>query len=450
VSVDNSYPSKRYASYVLFVLLLAHIVAFLDRQILALLIEPIKTELSVSDTQLGFLHGFAFAIFYTAMGIPLGRLADRTTRTRLIAVGVLFWSVATACCGLARQYWVLLLARVGVGIGEASLLPSAYSIISDMYPRRDRSRPISFFALGPFVGAGIAFLVGGFIVRAVSSSSGFELPFFGELSPWRLVFLIIAVPGLLVAALVLSLREPVRREKSGNSPDGAKGVSLRFATKFLMQQRRTYFSIYVGFSFLALMSFSFFAWIPTLLIRVHGFDVPGAGFLFGGILLLFGATGTFCGGLIADKLQQRGRQDAQLLVGVAAAACMLVGGAVTPLISQTNLMAMCLALTIFAHGIPVGMAPAALQAITPNEMRGQINAVYNLTVSFIGIGMGPLLVALFTDYVFEDASAVGRSLSAVSIIAGPPAILVLLYGLKPYRARLSEWTEQLPAERQHP
>jgi len=443
MSENTPYPGKRYASYVLVVLLLAHIVAFLDRQIIALLIDPIKTELSVSDTQLGFLHGFAFAIFYTAMGIPLGRLADRTTRTRLIAAGVLFWSVATACCGLARSYWVLLLARVGVGVGEASLLPSAYSIISDLYPRRQRSRPISLFALGPFLGAGVAFLVGGFVVRAVSSSNGIELPFLGEMSPWRLVFLIIALPGLVVAALVVSLSEPVRREKSGSAPDDSKGVSLRFATKFLMQQRRAYFSIYVGFSFLALMSFSFFAWIPSLLIRVHGFDVPGAGFLFGGILILFGASGTFCGGLIADKLQQRGRQDAQLLVGVAAAACMFVGGAITPLISQTNVMAVCLALTIFAHGIPVGMAPAALQSITPNEMRGQINAVYNLTVSFIGIGMGPLLVALFTDYVFADASAVGRSLSAVSMIAGPPAILILLYGLRPYRTRLSEWTAEL-------
>ena len=435
-------PNASCSRYVLFLLLLAHIVAFLDRQVLALMVDPVKQELALSDTQMGLLLGFAFALFYTAMGIPLGRLADRTNRTRLIAAGIALWSVMTALCGLAKSFSSLLLARIGVGVGEASLGPCAYSLIADLFPREERSRAVSLFALGPFIGAGVAFLVGGMIISAVSHGSGFELPLLGEISPWRLVLLIIAVPGLVLGIFILFLKEPARLERMHSGPGTSKNVSLRFAALFIKAHVRVYGCIFFGFSFIALMTFAYFAWIPTLLVRVHGFGIAQAGFIFGTLLLVFGATGTFCGGVLADRLIRKGSSDGQLRIGIMAALVMSVLGVITSSLSESNSMLVFLALTLFAHGVPVGMAPSALQAITPNEMRGQVIAVFNLTVSIIGIGMGPFLVAVATDYLFRDPLALGSSLALISAVAGSLAIAVLLIGRKAYQVRMDEWLPQ--------
>ncbi len=206
-----AYPPRRYAWFVVGVLTLAYIFSFIDRQILSLMVGPIQHDLEIGEKQMSLLMGASFAVFYTFFGIPLGRLADTRSRRGLIAVGIALWSFMTAGCGLARTFWQLALMRMGVGVGEASLSPSAYSLISDYFPPERRSTAMSVYSMGIYLGSGLAFILGGFITLLVSGRDTTPLPWIGELRSWQIVFLAVGLPGLLVALLLLTVREPVRR-----------------------------------------------------------------------------------------------------------------------------------------------------------------------------------------------------------------------------------------------
>jgi MFS family permease len=443
---SDHYPNPAYAWYVVVLLLLAYVVSFIDRQILALLIDPIKTDLGLTDTSISLLHGFAFAIFYTAMGIPIGRLADHRSRRGIIAVGVLFWSLMTAACGLARNFWQLLIARIGVGVGEASLLPSAYSLISDYFPPRKRSRPISVFALGPFVGAGMAYILGGAIIRIATAAPELVLPVLGTITPWRLTFMLVAIPGILVALLMLTVREPQRREMQAADSDGGKKKTLPLseAVRFVRDRSSAYFMLFLGFALLSMLSFAFFAWIPSFFIRTHGWSMGQVGLGFGLVVLICGPLGTLFGGYLADRLQARGQAHDQIgghqiKAGMISAVAMTVSSVAAMLMPTAASALAALALAMFFHGMPVSLAPSALQAVTPNQMRGQMVALFNLVVNVIGFGVGPTAVALVTDFVFADTAAVGWSLAIVAAIAGPLAFIVLRFAMKPYGVLVKNW-----------
>ena len=184
-SSEPDYPNPVFAWYVVVVLFLAYTLSFVERQIMSLLIGPIKRDLMISDTQISLLHGFAFAIFYTILGIPLGRLADRKNRTIIISVGIFLWSFMTALCGLARSFWSLFMTRIGVGVGEATLSPAAYSMISDYFPKEKRGLAISLYSMGVFFGAGMAYILGGLVVKLASQAGITTLPVLGQVRPWQ-------------------------------------------------------------------------------------------------------------------------------------------------------------------------------------------------------------------------------------------------------------------------
>jgi MFS family permease len=199
-SSEDEYGSPTYAWYVVTILLFAYVTSFLDRTILTLLVEPIRESLGISDLQLSLLHGFAFAIFYVSLGVPIARYADSHNRVRLISVGVLVWSLMTAVCGLAKNFTHMFLARVGVGIGEATLSPAAYSIISDYFPVEKRPRAYSIYQTGIYIGMGLAMIIGGYVIAVVPS---IEMPFYGHMEPWQVVFLLVGLPGILIFLLLL-------------------------------------------------------------------------------------------------------------------------------------------------------------------------------------------------------------------------------------------------------
>jgi len=439
---DNKLTSGgSYAWYVVAVLLFAYMVAFVDRQILSLLVQPIKRDLGVTDTQISLLAGFAFAIFYTVLGVPIARLADRTNRKYLICVGVFLWSVMTAVCGLTKSYWQLFLARVGVGIGEATLSPAAYSMMADYFPPNKLARAIGVYAMGLYIGAGIAMLTGSAVVSLVIEAGAVEYPIVGKLYPWQLTFFVVALPGLLVLAFMATVKEPPRREavSVGQQQLTAAGsVPIAEIARFLRANRRMVIAHLMGFLSLGTVVSAYLVWAPEFLRRTHDFSVPQAGTIYGLCLLFFGGAGPYVGGWFAEWLSRRGYRDAEMRASMLLGCAMVPFAVMAPLApGGVSAIAMLAILTFFLSA-PQGLAPTIIQLIAPNRMRAQVTALFMLIAVLAGFSLGPYLVAWFTDSVFGDEAAISYSLAIVGGILTPIGVLCLWYGMKPFAERRTE------------
>jgi MFS family permease len=429
-----THPSLARASSSLGILVLAYTFSFIDRTILAMLVGPIKAELSLSDTQISLLTGLAFAIFYTALGLPFGTIVDRGSRRGLAALGVAIWSVMTALCGAAGNYWSLLAARIGVAAGEATLSPAAYSLIPDLFRPEHRSRAQGVYAMGACFGSGLAFLIGGWTIMAVSGLPPVSLPFLGEFSGWRLVFLVVGAPGLLVALLVLAVAEPRRKAAAPSVAGPSLATRPAAALDALRRHWRAYGVVIIGCSVVNIAFHGLSAWAPTLLGRVHQLEQGQIGLVLGLGFLGPGCAGLLLGGWVADRWLAAGRLDANLrmaLIGALGAAAMLSGLVLSPATAATVAI---LYGAIFMMMFPMGAAPAALQIICPPDLRGRIAAVYMLALNLIGMGIGPTAVALLTDYAFADPMAVGRSMGLVGVTAGLIAAGLITLGRPSFRA----------------
>ncbi len=409
--------------------------SFIDRQILSLLIEPIRRDLQISDTQVSLLAGLAFSIFYTLAGIPIARLADRGNRRTLIAAGVSLWSLMTALCGLARNFPQLFLARIGVGIGEATLSPAAMSIIADYFPVSRLARAISVFSMGIYFGAGLAMVIGGLVISMVAQAGSITLPLFGEIFPWQVTFIIVGLLGIPVVLLNLTIREPVRRGTIRQGSAEARTASSFAALRgFLRLNRRLILFHFATFSFIGIAISGYFVWTPTFFIRTYGWEASRIGFVFGIILFFAGTAGVYAGGFLADWLQKRGRDDAIFRAALYGIGMMLPFAVLTPLMPTAGLAVAGLTLTIFFLALPQGLPTAALQVITPNSLRAQITAVYFLVGNLIANGLGPTFYALVTDYVFADPAMLRYSMALVIGVILPLAGLCCYLAIGPYRA----------------
>lgn len=420
------WPRPRYAWYVICVLMVAYTLSYIDRTIVDLLVEPIKADLGLTDTQFSLLRGLAFAVFYTVLGIPFGIWADRANRRNVIAIGIAFWSLMTAVCGFARTFGQLFVARVGVGVGEAALTPAAYSMIADYFPPQKRGRALGVYAMGVFVGIGLAIMIGGLVVAAVARAPSVILPVVGEMRSWQLAFLAVGLPGLLVAAWVASIDEPVRR---GAGTPQHPWVMLRQALAFIGSQWRFFACHFAGYALLTMLFNALTAWIPAYLIRVHAYTAGDIAITYGPLLLIFGSGGIYCGGWLADHLRQHGHRDAEMRAGLYAALLLWPFATTATLMPTANLALAALAPLLFFASFPFAAAASALQLVTPNRLRAQVSAFYMLIVNLTGIGFGGTLTALVTDYVFDDERAVGRAMSAVGLCLPPVAAIILWRGM---------------------
>jgi MFS family permease len=407
------------------VVFIAYTLSAIDRQILNLLVPDLRADLGLSDTQISLLQGFAFTILYTVAGFPLGRAADRNSRRLLIAAGIAAWSVMTAMCGLARTFWQLAAARAGVGIGEASLSPAAYSLISDSFAARHRALAISVYQIGYPLGGGLALIIGGAVLALLHRLGPIELPLFGAMRNWQLAFMIVGLPGVLIALIMLAVREPARRERLHANAEG--GLRLREVIGQLRSQGYIYTVHMLAVSLLGLLAIGTAVWYPTFLARTYNMDMVHAGYLYGSLVLVCGTVGTLSGGLIASWLARRGDRMANFRIMVWACALKILPLAVGPMMATPALALALMAVATLIGQMSQGVAIAILQDITPNEMRGQVSATQLLGVNLIGIGGGATMVALFTDFVFRDPQAIGMALSATTLIVGP-AVLALLLG----------------------
>ncbi len=403
-------PPGAYAWYVLTLLSLTYVLNFIDRQILAMLIEPIKKEFGVSDTAMGFLSGFAFVFFYTIAGIPIARWADRGSRKFIITGALLTWSAMTAACGLARNFAELAMARVLVGVGEAGGSPPAHSLIADYFPPQQRATALSLYAWGVYVGAALAFLAGGYLIQHYN---------------WRVAFFVVGIPGVLLAALVgLTVREPPRgwseNRQAGVEPEA---VSL-IETLRCLSSRRAFIFIALGSSVQSLSGYGVLTWGPSFLGRVHGMAWADIGFDLGWIVGLAGCCGAFIGGRLADRF---GAIDARWLMRLPAIQSLLgvpfvIGFALLPEYNQALLSF----IPFYALGaMYVGPMFSVVQSLAPLRMRTTAAAILLFIVNMVGLGLGPLTIGLLNDHVFAGygAEAIRYSMLVVGILGGMASIL---------------------------
>ena len=438
--IEQPYPAARYAWYVVGVLTLIYVFSFIDRQILNLLVAPIRRDLAISDTQMSLLMGFSFAVFYTFFGIILGRMADTGSRRLLIGVGLVVWSLMTAACGLANSFSALLVFRIGVGIGEASLGPAAYSMISDYFAPERRATAMSVYSMGIYLGSGIAYLLGGLVVAFASRQEAYVLPLIGDMRPWQLIFFLVGFPGIAVALLMFTVREPVRR---GVKAKTSGERTMRETWKHIGANKNTIFCHNLGIALLTMATYGTAAWLPTFFVRTHGWTAGQIGVSLGIVVIIFGTLGVALGGRIADKLAARGLKDANLRVALYSILLAIPFVIAYPLIADSRVAFAVYIPTAFLTSVPIGVAAAALQQIMPNEMRGQATALYFFVINFLGLGLGPTLIALMTDYAFKNDNSIYLSLSIVCGVTLILSAALLAFGLKPYRRSL-----QLMAERQ--
>ncbi len=423
------WPAARVAWSVLALLALANILSYLDRIIVNLLVEPIKADLAISDTQFGMLQGLAFGLFYTTLALPIGRLVDTRPRKAIIAAGVFVFSLFSFLSGLARSFGQLFAARVGVGAGEASLAPAAFSMIADLFPPEKLGCAMSVFTMTAFIGIGFAYVAGGASVALVAAADISGWPVLEDLAGWQRVFVLVAIPGLVVAAVILLIPEPARR---GRTRRGA--VPLAEAAGHVWGRRAAILPFFTGFALVTLSSYASAVWTPALFIRAYQWTPAEVGLGYGLLTLLFAPAGALLAGRICDSLAARGVTDAPLRVAAFGYVGTGLFGGLAPLMPSGELALALFAPAVLLGTIPYPMAATALQLATPNELRGQVSALYMLVINTVGLGLGPVIVGALSDRLFTGPDGVRYGLALVNALCAPLAMAALLRALRPYRA----------------
>ena len=424
------WPRRGYAWYVVVLLMVLYLCSFLDRNIITLLVEPLKGDLNLSDVEIGMLYGLAFAAFYTTLGLFAAGMADLWNRPAVIAAGVVLWSLATAACGLASNYAQLFAARMLVGVGQAALSPAAYSLIADYFPPKVRLRATATYATGLYLGIGLATLTGGLVINWVAGGGSANLPVLGALRGWQIVFIVVGLPGVLLGVLTLaSVRETTR---IGEAPE--TGVSARSFVRFLGGPQRTlYLTHFLGFTCQVTYSYSFGAWTPSFLIREFGWTQAQTGLGLGAVTLVTAPLGVYLGSVAAQRLRRHWPRDAEIRVAFAIALIALPFALAFPFSSTAPLALALIGVTQCLISMPFGISPVALNEVTPNRFRARIIAVYLFCVNLLGLSLGPVGVALLTERVFGSPDRLPLALATMAVCTMPVAAAIFRVCAPAYR-----------------
>lgn len=434
MTTTTEQPARKltYAWYVTIILLLAYTLSFVDRQVLGLLVQPIERDLGLTDASFSIIAGFAFAMFYTIIGLFLGRVADHWNRRNLIMVGLVIWTLSSGASAYAVGFWSLFAARLLVGFGEAALSPSAYSMLSDYFPPDKRARAMSLYTAGVYIGSAVAFIAGGLVIEATSKMHEVLIPLLGKFTPWQSAFVYVSLPGIPVIALMLTVREPRRHEASADNASPRGKAELSYFLKHL----RLYLPLLLATGITAMITYGIVVWLPAVFIRRWHWTPGQIGPAYGIIILICGITGMLVSGYLADRYTSRGRAHMAMTISLIATAVLVPGGLVFAYAPNPTIALGAVAVMTFFLGMPIALAPPMMQAVTPNRLRGQITSIYLLMVSLIGLGLGPFLVAALTDYVFKNPQMVGLSLGLMSAVAALLGALCLALARTPYRQML--------------
>jgi len=439
---ESAYPTRAAAWYATFVLSMLYWLSVLDRFIVSLLVEPIKRDLGLTDMQFGMVYGAGFALTFGILGLVCGALADRCSRRWLIFAGVSVWSLATAALGFAQNFWQLLVARLSVGAGEAALNPCATSMITDLFPRERLTLAMALYTLGATLGGGTAYMFGGALIDLVSHSDVVTLPIVGTVRSWQAVFVIVGLPGLVLAWMVFTLPEPPRRGRVDmHSWRNAYGSLL----KFVNARRRFFICHYLGFGLASAIIAGCAAWYPAHMGRAFGWSASQIGLSLGMVLIGAGIIGKVICGRAVDAMYQRGMRDAQLRWYAGA---LLLGTPIGMFAVLSHHPWIFLG-GIFVFMVLIAPLPAcantALNLVTPNQMRGTGIALFAAVGSLVGVGAGPVLIAAASQYFFSGPTAIGSGMSVVIAVIGPLTAVILLLGLRAMRDAMAEAERTTPA-----
>lgn len=421
------YPRRGYAWTVVAILIGTAVLSYTDRQVLSLLVDPIRADLGISDTEISLLLGTAFAVVYGIAGVPLGYLADRTSRRNLIFCGVLVWSVGTLACGLARSFGQLFAARLVVGLAEAVLSPAAISLISDYFPPSRRGMAVGCFLSGIAMGIGAAILIGGGVLHFVQLGALVHTPL-ATLAPWRLVLLIIGAPGLFWALAILMIREPLRRTAEAPVTLAADAYGRRTAGWARVVP------VYVVVAIASLVDNAVGAWAPTLLTREFHMDRAEVGVQLGILLTAAFGGGVLAGGWLADRAGLRGGWSRKLLVCLVASA-LILPVAVSINAAHETVVLLCVPAYFALSGIVTACGFSAILDVVPNRSRGLAMSISFFLNVAVGGAVGPTAVALASDHVFGSEAGLGPALSMTVALAYALAIVTLLVALSLFRTR---------------
>ncbi len=400
--------SRYYSWALLFVLSIAYLCATLDRVVISLLVDPIKADLNLTDTEISLLLGLAFVLVFSVSGLFMGVLVDRVRRTRLLGAGVGAWSFMTGLCGLSNSFLMLFLARAGVGIGEATLIPAGYSLISDAFDQRRLGLALGIFTTGGAIGTGLSLVLGGFAIGVLSQHGDYHVPVLGTLHPWQMVFILLAIPGFVVAGIVAVMPEPMRKSRVAVKGDpgatGAVGLFYR-NNKALLSLHH----IATGLSSMVLLGG--YSWIAPLLTRVHGWEVETVGYAVGLVSIVGAPIGLLGGGALGDRLLERG-PHLRLVICAISVAIAAIAGLAYPLLGDSRLVVLSFGAMVMFATVPVGVGNAALQHVVPGEIRGRVSAIYYLCMSAVGM-LGPTLVAGTSDIFFPFSTGIAYAIAVV-------------------------------------
>jgi MFS family permease len=435
-STAHEYTSRRTAWTITFILFTLSLISVLDRNILTLLVEPVKRHFSLTDVQMSLLIGAAFAVPYGALSIPVGWAVDRFQRRYIIAAGVTTWSFATVATGLASSFTGLFVARCFVGVGDASLGPANGSILSDVFPRNKLALPMAIASMGFKAGQGAALIAGGLLLGFIAPTAIYTVQAVGDLAGWQILFIIVGLPGLLFVPLIFMIAEPARHASGVQQDDAKSGFPAYF--RFVRSHVRFFLPHHLGFLLQIAMSYTMIAWMPAFLTRTYGWSEGLAGAWLGTAFLIGPLIGMPLHGALADFLYRRGWSDIHMRYSAISVA-LGMPLAIAALLAPTPEMSVTLAgIYVFLISGYASLPGTALVSHLPSRLRGKAAAMLGLVCSTTGTILGPLMVGVVTDVVFRDPKMVGYSIMTCIIVLAPLVVVLMAASLKPLRQMAAE------------
>ena len=425
----RDFPNKKDGYSAVAILTLAQIFAFIDRQIPAMLVEPIKQDFGLSDSEIALLGGAAFSIFYAVMALPIGFAVDRYNRTRVLGIGIFVWSFMTALAGLANSFGKLFGARIGVAVGEAVMAPTSVSLVSDYFPENKQGKPMGIITSGVYIGIGITLLGGGFLIDYLTEMGGLTLPIIGYVKPWQATFMLVGIPGLFVALGAFLLREPKRIETLSNIDLEAEKQNV---FRHVKDHQKTLLPMFGGLIFMALIFYSFTFWAPTMMIRTYGISLSEVGFILGIITIVSSITGTILAGSAVDFLRNRNYSDAPVRAAMIAVLLALPPVVLLSFVQSEFAAWACIALYLLfiSSFAPLGLL--AISGVSAGNVKGQLAAVHAFLMMAFGLSLGPQITAFFTDFVFMNSDHLNWSISLTGAIVLPISAYLFKISLPKY------------------